>query len=155
MTDTKTTQAPTAAETMEAMAEVPATLREMTERGIDQAKTAYDRMKNSAQETVSALDGSADALKSGSTEINVKAIEYAQANINAGFEFARKLAGAKDVKELVELQSAFARDRFAAYSEQARDLSEMTAKLAERTSRPLADNVKKSFDQAREMFPAA
>ncbi len=150
-TKTETTKANA---TQDAMAEVPATLRAMTEHGIDQAKTAYEQIKNSTQDAVAALDGSADALKTGSTAFNVKTIEFAQVNMNAGFEFARQLAGAKDVKEVVELQSAFARDQFAAYSSHAKDLGELSSKVAEYTSKPFADGVKKSFEQAKQIFPA-
>lgn len=139
---------------IETATDIQAGLREITERGLDQAKVAYDQFKGQAQEAVELFDGSADALKTGATEFNVKAIEYAQSNINAGFEFARKLLAAKDVKEAVELQSAFTRDQFAAYTAQAKDLSEVTAKLAERTSKPIADGIKKSFDQAKDAFPA-
>ena len=158
MTDTAKTQTPKAAKAQtveDAMAAVPATLRDMTERGIDQAKTAYDQIKGNAQEAVELLDGSADAFKAGTTEFNSKAIEYTQNNMNAGFEFARKLFTAKDVKEVVELQSAFARDQFAAYSTQVKDLSELSAKVAESTSKPLAEGMKKSFEQAKTVFPTA
>ena len=130
-----------------------ADLREMTERGMDQAKAAYDQFKGSAQEAVDLLDGSATALKSGGTEINMKAIEFFQNNMNAGFEFARRAAAVKDVQEFVELQSTFARDQFATYTQQARDLSELSVKVAEGASKPLADGVKKSFEQAKQVFP--
>lgn len=124
-------------------------LREMTEQGLEQAKVAYDQFKHQAEDAVHLLDDSTDALKSGATEFNVKAIEYVQGNINAGFEFVRKMAAVKDVNELVELQSSFARDQFAAYSNQVKELGEISAKVAERTSRPLADGIKKSFDQVK------
>ncbi len=158
MTETAKNQTPKAEKAQiveDAMAAVPATLRDMTERGLDQAKTAYDQMKGSAQEAVELLDGSADVLKAGTAEFNTKAIEYTQSNINAGFEFARKLVAAKDIKEVVELQSAFARDQFATYANQAKDLSELTAKVAESTSKPLAEGMKKSFEQAKTVFPTA
>ena len=130
-----------------------ADLREMTERGMDQAKAAYDQFKGSAQEAVELLDGSATALKTGGTEFNLKAIEFAQSNLNAGFDFARQVAAVKDVNEFVELQSTFARDRFAAYTQQARDLGELSVKVAEGASKPLAEGVKKSFEQAKQVFP--
>ena len=128
-------------------------LREITERGMDQAKAAYDQIKGSAEEAVNLLDGSANALKSGGTEFNMKAIEFAQNNINASFDFARRAAAVKDVQEFVELQSSFARDQFAAYTRQVRDLGELTVKVAEVASKPLADGVKKSLDQAKQVFP--
>lgn len=158
MTESAKTQAPKvekAQQIEDAMAAVPATLRDMTELGLDQAKTAYDQMKGNAQEAVELLDGSADAFKVGTTEFNAKAIEFTQSNMNAGFEFARKLFTAKDVKEVVELQSAFARDQFAVYSTQVKDLGELSAKVAENTSKPLAEGMKKSFEQVKTVFPAA
>lgn len=154
MTDAAKTQSTKADATADAMAEIPASLRAMTEHGIDQAKTAYEQIKTSTQDAVAALDGSADALKTGSTAFNTKTIEFTQLNMNAGFEFVRQLAGAKDVKEVVELQSAFARDQFAAYSSQAKDLGELSTKVAEHTSKPFAEGVQKSFEQAKQIFPA-
>ncbi|MGI9413370.1 MAG: phasin [Hyphomicrobiales bacterium] len=132
-----------------------ADLREMTERGLDQAKAAYDQFKGSAQEAVDLLDGSTNALKTGGTALNMKAIEFAQTNINAGFDFARQIASVNDVQELVELQSKFARDQFAAYTKQARDLGELSVKVAEGASKPLAEGVKKSLEQAKQVFPQA
>ena len=125
-----------------------ADLQEMTEQGLEQAKVAYDQFKHQAEDVVHLFDDSSDALKTGATEFNSKAIEYVQGNINAGFEFVRKMAAVKDVNELVELQSTFARQQFDAYTAQVKELSEISTKVAERTSKPIADGIKKSFDQA-------
>jgi phasin len=136
-------------------ADAAANVRELTEQGLDRAKAAYETFKESAQEAVDLLDGSAAAIKSGTTDINTKAIEYAQANFNAGFEFARRAFAAKDVKELMALQSDFAQSQIKAYTQQAQDLSKLSVKVAESASRPLADGVMKSFEQARQVFPHA
>ena len=61
-----------AAETM--TADATANMREFAEQGMDQAKAAYETFKDSAQETVDLLDGSTAALKSGTADINTKAI---------------------------------------------------------------------------------
>lgn len=130
-------------------AKITPDLREMTEQGLEQAKVAFDQFKHQAEDAKHLLDDSSSAFQSGATELNTKAIEYVQGNINAGFEFVRKMAAVKDVNEFVELQSAFARDQFAAYTAQVQELSEISAKVAERTSRPLTDGIKKSFDPAK------
>jgi phasin len=155
MTDSAKTSAPksieTAVETM--TADAAANMREMTEQNVERARAAYDNFKDSAQETVDLLDGSANAFKTGSADINAKAVEFAQANVNSSFEFARKAFAVKDVHEFVELQSQFAQNLFQTYTKQAQDLSQLSVKVAEKTSKPITDGVMKSMEQVKQVFP--
>jgi len=144
------TEAQNAAEAM--TADAVSNARQVTEKTIDNARAAYDELKGAAQETVDVLDGSANAFKTGTADLNAKAIEYAQTNLNASFDFARKAMTVTDVRELFELQTAFAQNQFKACATQMQDLTNMTAKLAENTSRPLADGMTKSFEKARKMI---
>ncbi len=142
-----------AAQTAEAAAiDAAQNMREMTETGIERARASYEQFKDSAQETVDLFDGSAAAFKSGSVDLNTKAIEYAQANLNAGFEFARRAVAVKDVSEFFELQSAFAQNQFKSYAEQAQDLGTLSAKVAETSSKPITEGVMKTIDQAKTTF---
>ncbi len=159
MTQTNKTAEAKVAEVQKAaeavVADTAANVREMTEQGIERARSAYDQFKGSAQEAVDVLDGSASVLKTGAADFNARTIEFTQANINAGFDFALKAAAVKDVKELFELQTAFAQSQMQTCAKQIQDLGELSAKVAEDTSRPFADGMKKSFDQTRDVFSAA
>ena len=132
--------------------EVPGNVRELAEKSVDQAKVVYGHFRDAAQDTVDMLDDSASALKDGSASFHLKAVDFAQANANAGFDFARKLIAAKDVKEALELQVEFARDQVQVLTDQARELGTLSTGVAEKAAQPLKDGVTKSVEQAKSAF---
>jgi phasin len=133
--------------------EIPADMRAFAEKSVDQAKVIYGQFKDAAQEAVDMLDESNTAFKSATTDFHATAIDFAQANANAGFDFARKLVGAKDVKEVFELQTEFAREQAKAYTDQAKQLGEMSTKVTEQAFKPLKDGMTKSVEQFKTTFP--
>ncbi len=134
--------------------EVPAGVREFAEKSVDQAQVVYGQFRDAAQETVDMLDESATALKDGTAGVQIKAIDFAQANILSGFDLARKMIAAKDAKEVVDLQAGYARDQVKVVTEQARELSALYAKVTEDASRPLKAGVSKSFEKVKSALPA-
>lgn len=152
MSKTQKTASKTAQDADQFGIEMPADVREFAEKSVDQAKVIYGQFRDAAQETVDMLDDSAAALKDGSADFHVKALDFAQANTNAGFEFARKLVSVKDIKEAFELQVEFARAQTAAVTEQIQELGALSTGVAEKTAKPIKDGVTKSVEQARDTF---
>jgi phasin len=147
-TKTKTTKTETAS------FEVPADMREFAEKSVDQAKVVYGQFRDAAQGAVYMLDEQTAAFKGATTEFNVTALDFAQANANAGFDLARKLFAAKDLKEVVELQIEFARSQAKAFADQGTQLGAISAKVGEQAVQPLKDGMSKSFEQFKSSFPA-
>ena len=90
-----------------------------------------------------------DAAGQGATAFNRKLIDIAQRNLNSGFDFAKSLAGAKTLAEIIELQSTYIRDQFEVFAGQATEIQELTKKIATDTSEPLKDQMTKSFEAVR------
>ena len=63
-----------------------------------------------------------------STEINKKVTDYAQQNVDTAFGFAQKLTQAKDLQDLVCIQTEFFQTQLKSLTEQAKDLSETATK---------------------------
>ena len=63
-------------------------------------------------------------------ELNKKMADYAQQNVGAAFEFAQKLTQAKDLQDLVRIQTEFLQTQMKSLTEQAKDLSETATKAA-------------------------
>ena len=57
-------------------------------------------------------------------------LDIIQRNVNAGFGSLRKLAGAKDLAEVLDLQAAYWRNQFAAFMGQIEELSALSTKVA-------------------------
>ncbi len=132
--------------------EMPVDVREFAEKSVDQAQVVYGQFRDATQETVDLLDVTATAVKDGAATLQLKAIDMAQANMIAGFDFARKFATAKDFKEVVDLQATFVREQFASLTEQTTELGGLAAKTVETASKPIKDGMTKSFDQAKTAF---
>src|SRR5690606_30812187 len=134
--------------------EIPADMRQFAENSVDQAKVVYGQFRDVAQGAVDMLDGQTAAFKGATAQFNATAIDFAQTNTNAGFDFARKLVAARDVKEMFDLQAEFARSQMAVLTEQGRELATISTKAGEQAVAPLKDGMTKSFEQFRTVFPA-
>lgn len=149
---TKTTKSATAASPFseyEAFSmpkiEVPAMVREMTEKGIEQARDAYAKVKTAAEEATDMLEDTFETSRQGVVEFNMKALDAAKVNTDATFSFFKDLMSVKTVAEAIELQSTFARQQFDALSTQAKDMQEFATKLTSDVTSPVKEAVEKSI----------
>ena len=130
-------------------ATVPESVRALAEKTVNQSREAYERGKDAMEESIDALERSFDAAGQGATAFNRKLIDLAQRNLNSAFDLAKSLAGAKNLAEIAELQSAFIRRQFDVFASQANEIRALTTKIAADTSEPIKNQVSRSFDQVR------
>jgi phasin len=128
--------------------EVPPVFREMAEKGVEQAKANYEKLKAVAEETTDMIEDTYETARAGLVEYNLKAIDALKANTDATFGFAKDLASVKTFAEAVELQTAFVRKQFEAFTAQAKDLQAVAQKVATETSQPVKEAVSKTFKAA-------
>lgn len=108
--------------------EVPAELRDFAEKSVEQAKKAFDSYLSAAQKAVTTLEGSAEAMQAGAKDMGKKAMTYAETNVAASFALAQKLVRAKDVTEVMKIQTEFVQDQIKALTEQAKDIGSAAQK---------------------------
>ncbi|WP_319772770.1 phasin [Breoghania sp.] len=125
--------------------EVPAAVREMTEKGLNQSREAYEKFKSAAEEATDMIEDSYEATRQGVMDINLCAIEAAKANTDATYDFMKSLFGVKSVSEAIELQTTFARSQFDALTKQTKDMQELSTKLASDLGEPVKDAFGKAF----------
>jgi phasin len=128
---------------------VPESVRALAEKTVTQTREAYERGKDALEEAVDALERSFDAAGQGATAFNRKLIDIAQRNLNSGFDLAKSMAGAKNLSEIVELQSAFIRHQFDVFANQANEIRALTTKIAADTTEPIKTQVTRSFETIR------
>jgi phasin family protein len=90
---------------------------------MEQARGAMENYLNFFQKSMSASPWAG-------TELSKKMTDYAQQNVDAAFGFAQKLTQAKDLQDLVRIQTEFFQTQLRSLTEQAKDLSEMATKVA-------------------------
>lgn len=128
---------------------VPESVRALAEKTVNQARDAYERGKESLEEAIDALERSFDAAGQGATAFNRKLIDIAQRNLNSSFDLAKSMASAKNLPEIVELQSAFIRSQFDVFSSQASEIRALTTKIAADTTEPIKAQMSRSFESVR------
>jgi len=126
---------------------VPEAFRSIAEQTVTQSREAYEKAKDAMEETVGVLEKSIDQAGQGTVALNRKVIDITQSNLNTGFDYAKGLAGAKNVAELMELQTSFFRKQFETLASQAEDIRTLATKVATDTSTPIKDHVTQSIDK--------
>jgi phasin len=90
---------------MEPKLEVPAELRDLAEKTIDQAEKAFGMFFDAANKSIA-------SMPSPGTEMSKQALSLTEQNIKAAFEHARKLVHATDLQEAMRIQSEFLKSQF-------------------------------------------
>lgn len=132
----------TTAETQAQYAEV---FRGMAEKGVEQAKDNYTRIRTAAEQATDLVEDTYLTATRGATEFNLKAIEALRANVNSSFDYARELLAAKSISEAVELSATHMRQQFETLAAQAKDFSALAQKVTAEASEPIKASVGKNF----------
>ena len=96
--------------------EVPAELRELAEKTIDQAEKAFGMFFDAASKSIASVPGAG-------TGISKQALSFTEQNMKAAFEHARKLVHATDLQQAIQIQSEFLRSQFTNAGEHMRQIT--------------------------------
>jgi len=115
----------------------------------DEAKTLSENMADATEQSINQARGAMEnyleffqknmfASPWANTELYQKIQSYAGKNVATTFEFAQKLMQAKDMQELVQIQTEFMQTQLKTLSEQAKEIGgaamKATSDIAKRTS---------------------
>ena len=129
----------------ETQAQMANQVADFAQKSVDQAQAAFEKVSEVAHGNVQLLDAAANAYKNRLTDIQLKSMEFAQANMNAAFAFARKFVAVRDPAEVFSLNQSFFKDQADAMQRQAAELNELSVALAKETLKPVQEGMTKSF----------
>lgn len=112
--------------------EVPAELRAMTAKSIEQGRVAFNTFMSAAQQAVSRFEGQTKAVQAAK-DVSEKAMSYAERNVASTLAFADRLVHAKDVQHVIALQTEFIQAQMKELAEQAKELGEIGSKIARKS----------------------
>jgi phasin family protein len=116
--------------------EIPAELRELTEKNIEQARAAYEHFMDFLTQSMNAWSGAAsDSKSSGFEGLQNRAVEVAKENAERSFTLAKEVARAKDIQEILALQSKFAQTQMQTYTHQVQELSQLMSEAMSKAMR--------------------
>ena len=110
--------------------EIPAEMRALAEKSVEQARKAFETFMTAATQAASTADKQAAGARAGAKEVGELAVRFAERNVASSFEFAQQLVRAKDSAEVLALQADYVKRQIAALSDQAKELAKETAKMA-------------------------
>src|SRR4051794_3883336 len=128
--------------------QAPEQIRAFAEKGLSQARDSYAKFKDVAEShngTIEAVFGSAGK---GASEYSAKLLEFMQTNTTAAFDFAQELFAVKTLPQAGELYTGYARKQFETLSAQAKELAELSRKIASDTAEPIKAGAAKIFNSA-------
>ncbi|MEI5681404.1 phasin [Mesorhizobium sp. CGMCC 1.15528] len=119
--------------------------RAFAEKGVEQSKEAYTKIKSGAEETQKAFESTFETAKAVGSELSLKTIATLRTNAETGFSHLEALFGAKSLSEVIELQTAFLRKGAETAVEQAKEFQAVSTKAATDVTKPIKDVFEKTF----------
>ena len=91
---------------------------------LNKAKLAFNTYTQATEEAVSTFEQWVEANQASAQNIRKKALRFAKRNVFSAFDFVQKLVQAKDIDELIGLQSEFLQSQMQVLGEQVKELGE-------------------------------
>ena len=128
--------------------EVPEQVRAFAEKGAAQARESYAKFKDAAETHNGTVEAVFTSASKGASEYTAKLVEFMKANSNAQLDFAQQLFGAKSPSEALELWTGHTRKQLETFQAQAKELVELTQRVAAETAEPIKASASKYYPSA-------
>ena len=112
--------------------EIPAAVREMAERNVEQTRAAYTQFLTMARQAQDLMMKAPGEEAKGALDVQSKATRYAEQNVEASFRLAADLAHARDLEEYAQIQARYAQTQVLTFTQQTHDLGRMVADVAQK-----------------------
>jgi phasin len=128
--------------------EVPEQMRAFAEKGVSQARDQYAKFKDAAETHNGTMEAVFTTASKGASEYSAKLLEFFKANSTASLDFAQELLGVKTPAAALELWTSHARKQFETLSAQAKELAELSQRVAAETVEPIKTTASKYYKPA-------
>ena len=128
--------------------EVPEQMRAFAEKGVSQARDTYAKFKDAAETHNGTIEAVFTSANKGASAYSAKMLEFFKANTTASLDFAQELFGVKTPAAAMELWTTHTRKQFETLAAQAKELTELSQKIASETVEPIKANAAKFYKPA-------
>jgi hypothetical protein len=113
--------------------EFPQQLRELAERNVEHARSAYGQWMDAVTQAMGTWASAvpSNAMTSSFKVVQDRAVIFAKQNGEACFNLASELANAKDLTDVLGIQSRHAQQQMQAYALQAQELTRLMVEAAQ------------------------
>ena len=128
--------------------EVPEQMRAFAEKGVSQARDNYAKFKDVAESHNGTMEAVFTTASKGASEYSAKLIENIKASTTANLDFAQQLFSVKSPTEAMELWTSHAKKQFETLAAQAKELAELSQKVASEAVEPIKASASKLYKPA-------
>jgi phasin len=128
--------------------EVPEQMRAFAEKGVSQARDSYAKFKDAAETHNGTIEAVFTTASKGASEYSAKLMEFMKVNSSTALDFAQQLLGVKSPSEAMELWTSHARKQYETLAAQAKELAELSQKVATETVEPIKASAAKFYKPA-------
>ena len=130
---------------------IPEGVRALAEKTVAESRQVYDRSSDAFDASVATFEKTFDAAGQGAAAFNRKIIYISQRNLNSVFDLATSLAGAKNLADIVELQTDHWQKQIDILTAQAEEVRALSSKVAAAAGAPLEEQVTRGVDKLRKV----
>ncbi|WP_314951463.1 phasin [Bradyrhizobium cosmicum] len=128
--------------------EVPEQMRAFAEKGVSQARESYAKFKDAAETHNGTVEAVFTSAHKGASEYTAKLMEFAKANTTAQLDFTQELLGVKSPSDAFALWTGHARKQLETFQAQAKELAELSQRVAAETAEPIKASASKLYTPA-------
>ena len=128
--------------------EVPEQMRAFAEKGVSQARDNYAKFKDAAESHNGTMEAVFSAYSSGAKQYSAKVMDMMKSAASANLDFAQELLAVKSPSEAMELWTSHARKQYETLAAQAKELAELSQKVATETVEPIKAGASKLYKPA-------
>jgi hypothetical protein len=109
------------------MFEIPTEMRELAEKNVEEARVAYGQFMEFMSQAINAWSSTGAPEAGNFKALQERAVSFAKDNAERSFSLASDLANAKDMQDVVTLQSRYVQTQMQTFGIQAQQLSWLMA----------------------------
>jgi phasin family protein len=126
-------------------ARVPENVQAIAQQGVAASKELYSKAAAAAQDGAKAMNEIADTAWGSTKMLNEKIAQNLTANADATFSAAQAIANAKSLPEIAKLQSEFVQKFAAQWTEQTKELFDLSTRATQHLFEKTQSAATKSF----------
>jgi phasin len=116
--------------------EIPKEMRSMAEASFEQARKAFEKFLDNAQQTAGSIEERGATVRAGAKDVSSKAFSFAEKNVQASLDYAQALLHAKDLTEVMRLHTEYLQAQMRSLAEQASEMGQIVSRAAMEAAKP-------------------
>ena len=119
--------------------EVPQELRHLAEENVERARQLYLQFMDGVGQAIATWSSASSGVAPGFREVQQRAVRLANENADAAFRLAKDVAQAKDLHELIDMQTRYVQSQMKWYADQTQEFGRLMAKAVSNMHRAQRD----------------